>query len=422
MSDIPYLSEARRRPTRQEAALVLAAAAGLVGIALVLLVTWGGPTSKFDGFVYIQSNRPASNSILAYRFAHSRLQLLGDFPTGGRGSVDFGETGALDADGQIAVDQRRRLLFAVNQGSDTVAVFHIRNDGTLVPVSGSPFSARGKAPGSLSVTGSFLVVADKAHDVSRDLGLAPPRYAVFRIDPTGALTPVGQPFEAPLGSSPTQALVLSPRLIVSTEELGPFRVLVLGKDGSLKDGPNSPLGPEASIFRPRYDGARWSLGLAAHPRRRILYANQAATEKLLVYRYDAAGRLTFVRAVSNRFSDLPCWATVSPDGRRLYTANAGNGSVTAFDLSRDPLFPRRLQTLRLKTGGNPWGLALDPRGRTLFVVDPRAVDRAPTGAGNRLHALHVHADGRLTEIATSPIRLPIHHDGSPYGIAVLARG
>ena len=422
MKAVEYASRPRFRWSALDVTLALAAAAGLAAIVLIYVFTWGAPAGAFDGYVYIQSNRTTRNTILAYRFAPTRFQLLGEYPTGGRGSIDFGETGALDADGQITVDARHRLLFAVNQGSDTIAVFRVAADGRLDPVPGSPFPSRGKAPASVGVTGTFLVVANKAHDSTRDLGPVPAGYAVFRIGTTGALTPVGKPFELQLGSSPTQVLPVTPRLIMGTEEIGPFRVLRLGEDGSLKDGPNSPLGPEESIFRPRYEGARWSLGLAGHPTRRIVYANQAATEQLLVYRYDPDGRLTFVRAVDNPHSDLPCWTVVTPDGRRLFTANAGNGTVTAFDLSRDPLDPRRLQTTRLKSGANPWGLALDPAGRTLFVVDPFAVDRVPSRQlGNRLHALSISDSGRLTEVETSPVRLPVGHDASPYGVAVVPR-
>jgi DNA-binding beta-propeller fold protein YncE len=112
---------------------------------------------------------------------------------------------------------------------------------------------------------------------------------------------------------------------------------------------------------------------------------------------------------------------VTPDGRHLYTANAGDGTVSAYDLSRDRESPRRLQRLALERAANPWGLALDPAGRTLFVVDARATFNAPRGKGNLLHALAVGSDGRLTELDSSPIRLPVGADASPLGIAVVSR-
>jgi hypothetical protein len=421
--EVPYVSRSRLRMPRRVAVLSALALLGLGGIAAVLVLKSGGASSRFDGFVYVESNRARTdgNSILAYRFRDNRLSLVAEYPTKGTGAIDPGLTGALDADGQIAVDPRRRLLFAVNQGSDTVAVFRLAADGRLAPVPGSPFASGGKAPASLSVAGPFLVVVNKAHDAKRALERTRPRYSAFRIGSNGDLTPTGTPFQAPASSSPTQALAVSPRVIVGTEESGPFRAFVVTANGSLFQGANSPLNPEDSLFPARYRGARWAIGIVRHPAGGLIYTNLPGRAKLLVYSYDGTGRLTFVGAADNDGAKLPCWTAVTPDGRRLYTANAGNGTVSAYDLSRNRESPRRLQLLALERGGNPWGLALDPAGRTLFVVDPRATFDVPRGRGNRLHALAVDSDGRLTELDASPVRLPVGADAAPLGIAVVPR-
>lgn len=420
--EVSYVSR-RRRLSPLELALA-ALLVALVAVIAALLLLRHGPTSDFDGFVYVESGdaRSGRNSVLAYAFRRNGLQFLAEYPTGGTGATDPGSTGALDAQGQLVVDRRRRLLLAVNQGSDTVAVFRLARGGRLVAVPGSPFPAGGKAPTSVGLAGPFAVVVDKADDAYRSLDPFEPAYRTFRLGTDGSLTPIARPFRVDPGSSPTQALTIGRRLVVSTEETGPFRAFVLTADGELREGPNSPLDPEPSIFRPGYGGARWAVGLAAHPRRRLLYGNQASTAQLLVYAYEASGRLTFVRAVGNDGSKLPCWTVVAPDGRRLYTANAGNGTVSAFDLGRDPTSPRQLQTLALKDAANPWGLELDPAGKTLFVVDPHAVEEAPKGHGNRLHALAVGSDGRLEELDSSPARLPVGDQASPIGIAVVPRG
>jgi DNA-binding beta-propeller fold protein YncE len=419
--EVPYVSR-RWRPSRVEIALATLGV-GLLGVIAALLLLRSGPKSDFDGFVYVESNDAQSgrNTVLAYAFRKNGLHLLGEYPTRGTGATDPGETGTLDAQGQLAVDRRRRLLFAVNQGSDTVAVFRLARRGSLTPVPGSPFPAGGKAPVSVGLAGPLAVVVDKADDAKRSLDAIEPVYTTFRVGEDGNLTPISAPFRVPAGSSPTQALTIGRHLVVGTEETGPFRAFVLGADGTLHQGANSPLDPEASIFAPGYDGARWAVGLAVHPKRRLLYGNQASTAQLLVYTYDATGRLTFVRAVANDGSKLPCWTVVTPDGRRLYTANAGNGTVSAFELGRDPTSPHQLQTLALKYAGNPWGLALDPAGKTLFVVDPRAVESVPRARGNRLHVLAVGSDGRLRELESSPTRLPVSADASPLGIAVVPR-
>ena len=226
--------------SRRNVVLALLALLGLAGIAAVLVVSQSrSVSSTFDGFVYLQSNRatPRRNSILGYRVAGGKLEPLGEWLTGGQGTIDPGQTGALDADGQIAYDRRRRLLFAANQGSDSVAVFRVGRDGKLTPAKGSPFPTRGKAPASIGLAGNLAVVVDKAHDPRRALDFTRAMYEVFRIGPNGSLTPVGKPFAVRPGSSPTQAFAATPRLIVSTEETDPFRTSSSSRTGRSSRAP-----------------------------------------------------------------------------------------------------------------------------------------------------------------------------------------
>src|SRR5271154_1395485 len=126
----------------------------------------GAPTA---GIVYVESNvaMPDANSVLALRYgSNGDLHPLrvAEYPTGGAGSEDLTDSGVLDADGQVTLDQARRLLFAVNQGSDSVAVFHVHADGQLSAVQGSPFASGGMAPASVGVSGNTAIVANKAQD------------------------------------------------------------------------------------------------------------------------------------------------------------------------------------------------------------------------------------------------------------------
>ncbi|HEY6181217.1 MAG TPA: hypothetical protein VIW67_03165, partial [Terriglobales bacterium] len=102
-------------------------------------------------FIYVESNiqSPNGNSIFAFqRSADGTLsQVVGSpFLTQGAGVQDTTiEFGPYDTDQNIVIDKNRRLLYAVNSGSDTIAAFHVNSDGTLTPVSGSPFPAGGEA-------------------------------------------------------------------------------------------------------------------------------------------------------------------------------------------------------------------------------------------------------------------------------------
>lgn len=300
-----------------------------------------------------------------------------EYPTGGSGSADLTDSGVLDADQHLWLDTPKHLLVAVNQGSDTIAVFHVSTSGALVPVEGSPFPSGGMGPASIGVSGDTAIVANKAQDGVRDLTKVNPTYATFHIGPDGALTPFGPVIKAPPGYSPTDAMVgPDGKFVMSTEEGRPLRAFELGPNG-LTQGANSPLQPDPSIFPANFAAAKkWGLGLSASPTQKYVYIGMATVNKIGVYRYDDHASLTFVRAVDAPGAMLPCWTLLNQDGTRLYTANAGNNTMSVFDLT-DPTNPKPLQTLHLHGDGNPWDIRMDPSGKLIFLVDPRARMNVP---------------------------------------------
>ena len=70
---------------------------------------------------------------------------------------------------------------------------------------------------------------------------------------------------------------------------------------------------------------------------------------------------------------------------------------------------------------NPWNVQIDPTGRYLFMVNQRASTFIPAGRGNTLHSFRIRADGRLTELPTSPVPIPVPVDTNPWGMAVVPR-
>lgn len=406
----------------------------VLGLPLVVIVALvansaGGAQPSFEGTVYIESNGHASgaNSVLAFRYTAGRLRPLDirEYPTGGHGSHDLSNSGALDAEQQIVTNADRTLLFAVNAGSDTVAVFHIADDGTLDPVAGSPFATGGKAPSSVGVSGDELFVANKAQDGVRDLTKTKASYATFHIEANGSLTPIGSPVTVPARSSPTETY-LPPHtghLMIATEESGPFRAFTIGDDGSLHQGPNSPLKLDKRVFPggKKPDFPVWPQGLGAHPTLPLIYSDVANIKRLVVYSYDAQGRLTYVSSQPNKGTILPCWIEVDPGGTRLYSGNAGSQNITVFDIGTDPRHPKQIQRVKLHGQGLPWNFQLDPTGRYLFMINMRAISQVPPGKGNTLHSFSIGADGKLKELSSSPVPIPVPLGTNPWGMAVVPR-
>jgi DNA-binding beta-propeller fold protein YncE len=383
---------------------------------------------SFDGTVYVESNdyRKNAGSVLAFRYRRGSLRPLSmrEYPTGGSGSHDLSNAGVLDAEQQIVTNASRTLLFTVNTGTDTIAVFHIAADGTLTPVKGSPFPSLGKAPASVGVSGNELFVANKAQDGIRKLKTTAANYATFRIGSDGTLTPLGTPVEAPPRSSPTETYVPphTGHLMIATEESGPFRAFTIGADGQLTQAEGSPHDLDAAVFgKKKRPDVVWPQGLIAHPKLPLIYAGVANIRKLVVYEYDAAGKLTYVSSQINKGSFLPCWTEINKAGTRLYTGNAGSQNISVYDIAKDPRHPKQIQRVKLHGQGLPWNFQLDPTGRYLFMVNMRAVSDIPPGKGNTLHSFAIGSDGKLKELSSSPVPIPVPLGTNPWGLVVVPR-
>jgi DNA-binding beta-propeller fold protein YncE len=163
----------------------------------------------------------------------------------------------------------------------------------------------------------------------------------------------------------------------------------------------------------------WPAGLSADGDAHVLYSGIPNYGSIVAYDYDTSGRLFLDGGEADPKAFLPCWSVVSSDDRRLYFANAGSDNVSVWDIATDPHHPRLLQTVPLPGGGNPWNLRLDPTGKYLYIITPRQVGTIPAGQGQLLHSLRVGSDGRLTELADSPVPLPVALNTNPIGLAVV---
>jgi hypothetical protein len=98
----------------------------------------------------------------------------------------------------------------VNSGSNSIAVFHIRSDGSLSAVNGSPFPSGGSDPVSVGLLGDILTVVNKAQDPAQSTDRTLPNYTTFHVDHDGTLDPVDRStVPVAYGSSPSQALIAS---------------------------------------------------------------------------------------------------------------------------------------------------------------------------------------------------------------------
>jgi 6-phosphogluconolactonase (cycloisomerase 2 family) len=363
--------------------------------------------------IYLESNSTRGNSIFAYRFTFtSSPTLIGTTPTGGIGVFDPSfALGPFDSDQNLIENVSGTMLFAVNSGSNTIAVFNIQPDGSLIAVNGSPFPSGGSDPVSVGLKDDTLVVVNKDQDPAQNASLILPNYTTFDVSPSGKLVPIAEStVSVAYGSSPSQALIASQgRVVFGADFLGGLlQSFSLDREGSLDQ--NLPQALPNSIFV-GLSGGHQPLGMRTHPFLPILYVDVTPVSKIAVYTYDPQGHLSFVRAVSDSGS-APCWAVVNHAGTRLYATNTGDNSVTVYSLA-DPLNPVEVQHFVMaNTTGAVFSTVIDHSDDWIYVSSEQGSASA-TPAGNAFHTLKVAADGTLTEpfpptvlpvTATKPVR------------------
>jgi len=422
-------------------------------------VAWAGTDSensnRLPHVLYVESNdsNPGQNAVLAYTISDTdgSLSLLGKFPTGGTGFSNFdGRLGPDDNDHEVILNADKTLLFAINGGSDTIAVFKVAQDGNLTPVEGSPFPSHGPTPVSLGLSGDILVVVNANSNNIQGVpqGTAPANYTTFRVTPDGRLVHIPKSIDVASTSNPviieisrdgTKAFGIDflalpytgPQILPFLPPFGSvLEAFTFAHDGSLQRLPGSPfVTPVNARLIPSDPTTGYLLGLGAHPSQPILYAGETVTNRLAVYTYDDDGVPNFVTDVPSSGVAI-CWFVFSKDARFLYATEPASNSVAIWNIE-NPLAPRLIQDITLVLAGtNPppgafpaefpsasFQLSLDPTNRWLYVVNHESsVTSYPEG--NNIHILKIQPDGTVIELPFSPVLLPVPANVNPTGIAI----
>ena len=419
-----------------------------------------------DGTLYTLSNGFApkyKNSVLAFSTTKGSLlpMRLREYPTGGTGARNINLNLAIDGEQEINHDPERDLLFAVNPGSDSIAVFKVASDGALSAVEGSPFRSGGIAPISTGVAGDTLLAVNKGHDGVRKPEEEVATLTQFKIGDGGELSAATDAIPLPNGTNPTQVLVTrgGKLAIVTLERGNAYLTFERQDDGTFQKSGETPItdkqrqigqagapgGPPAGSGGPPAGGGggppagggggppaappggpelgsipQGALGMTEHPKAPVVYSELPNFSLLMVHEYDDSGALKFVRGVPIPKGFLACWAKVSADGRFLYVSNTGDHTVAVFDAS-DPRNPKHLESHAVPGPGGVASMQVDDEAKSLYALDHfDPLDLQP-GDSNRMHAFQIGADGKLSGGDEGSVRLPVGADVSPIGALWLSR-
>jgi DNA-binding beta-propeller fold protein YncE len=396
-----------------------------LGLAASLLLL-STPLLGAKSYVYVESNIGAAgqNYILAFESDRGQLTPLPNSPflTGGTGVFDTSlKLGPFDSDHEVIFNSDHTLLFAVNSGSNTIAVFKVKNNGQLVAVAGSPFPSRGTNPVALALHNDILAVVNQDGDPNQDANTHLPNYATLRVLASGRLIPTdADPMEVAYGTSPVDITILpagnqNGYFSFGHEFLGGLlRSFAIDDDGGMTSAKTQAL-PEAEFAG--IDAFHGPLGVFPHPYEPVVYVGYVTANKLGVYEYGKKGQLKFVRTVPNSGQAL-CWIRTNKTGNRIYTSNTGDNSISVYD-STEALYPVEIQHLVLnQPAAGLYQIELDANNQYLYVVGERALATIPVGQGNGLHVLKIANDGTLSEVLNSPTVFTLPAGTRPQGLAV----
>ncbi len=265
------------------------------------------------------------------RAADGTLTPAGSFATGGRGSGTFENS----ANGLILSEQSPNnlggsfnYLFATNAGSNSISVFDVQPDGSLVLVDVEP--SNGDDPISVTARRNLLYVMNGgASNCSGGL----PSISGFRVGAKGQLTPIpgsSRPISGGANSGCAQ-VSFNPAgdvLVVTQRQADVIDTYLVDQGSGLTTGPivnqTTGMGPFGFTFTQR-GFLLTTENFGAAP-----FQGGAAS-----YDVPPDGVLVPLGSTTRNGSSDTCWIVNTDNGKYAYTANFQSGDISSFLVNRD---------------------------------------------------------------------------------------
>jgi 6-phosphogluconolactonase len=239
-----------------------------------------------------------------------------------------------------------------------------------------------------------------ANGVSQFENLPRGSVTAYAIDgPTGRLEQINQ---VPLSLSATMPrdFAIAPdgrSLVVAIHGGGAYNVVSIETDGRL--------GRVTGILKEVGSGPH-PLQAAAHPsavvfdrQGRLLTADMGADKLSALALSD--GELCVISRCEVRAGSGPGGIAFHPDGRRVYVANALDGSLSGFDYEASGGLGHR-QTVRVSMHGDTAVLAMHPSGEVLYSSHGHELETWGIGADGDLRSLHRIDQLHATKLQMTP--------------------
>jgi len=350
--------------------------AGLAALVLATGTTAFGATKTGPGAVYSLTNSAQGNAVAVYdRAPDGHLLAPRLYPT-----LGLGNGAGLGSQGGLALTADGATLLAVNPASNTLSAFAVdRNGLRLLDV----VSSFGTSPVSVTVR----------HRVAYVLNGGSLSIHGYTLDAKG-LTPIAGSTAAlsKTANTPSQIAFARNGVLVVTER-GSNTV-----DAFALDGHSLPAAPrEISSVGNAPFGFDFAHGFAVVSDANAGAGNSAAT----AYSVAADGTLQALGAPVSTGQAAACWLVASTDGRYVFTANAGSGTISTIAVGAKGGLSV-IHTTTVSAGLHIVDEAISGDGRFLYVLSDK------TGV---VYGFAVAADGSLSSLGAV--------DGLPAGSGAL---
>jgi 6-phosphogluconolactonase len=341
-------------------------------VGLALLATTA--RADDDGVIYTMDNAAAGNNVLAFqRNEHGGLATAGSFPTGGIGT---GTQAGLPSQGSVLLSRDGRWIFVCNAGSSEISVLAVSRQGLTVT---DKVASGGQMPLSLALRHNLLYVLNAGGLVGDKDNITAFIFANGRLvplsDSTRSLSSDNTGPAQVSFSSEGDALIVTERL---TSLIDTF---VVGEDGLATDA-KSFQSVGATPFGFDVGHENW------------LFVSEAPGSTASSYEISENGDLAVISGSVPTHQAAACWLLAARNGRFIYTANAGSGTISGFRVDNDGslhLLDQNGATGSTGSGSHPTDMAQSRDGRFLYSLN--------NGNGT-ISAFATHPNGSLSALMT----------------------
>jgi 6-phosphogluconolactonase (cycloisomerase 2 family) len=331
------------------------------------------------GALFTMDNSAAGNHVLAFeRNEKGDLAATGNFATGGFGT---GTKSGLPSQGSVLLSQDGRWLFVCNARSSEISVFSVSKHALTLT---DKVASGGRMPVSLALHHNLLYVLNAG-------GLAGDKDNI-----SGFILAKGQLQALPNSTQPLSADNTGPAqvaftqaghaLVVTERTTSVLDTFVINREG---------LAAEHKTFQ---SAGLTPFGFDVGSGNRLFVSEAAGgaanASSASAYEVSEDGELAVISSSVPTKQTAACWLLTSHNGRFVYTANAGSGTISGFQVDHHGslnLLDVDGRTGMTGTGSHPTDMVESRDGRFLYSLN--------NGNGT-ISAFSASHDGSLSLVMT----------------------